>query len=159
MIGEDLHRRSNRMIPVINLSGVRFHVLPELDIPDLPNAACKGIDNPDIFHPHHETAKREEAVELCFSCPVQQACFDYAMERERKYGSIGGTWGGYTEWERRALREGDVKMCRKGKHEMTGDNVRDIGNGYTRCRACHLDSTGRSQKTRRLQTSLAGPDA
>ena len=38
---------------------------------------------------------------LCRSCPVQPQCLDYAMTTR---GVDFGTWGGYTQAERRRLR-------------------------------------------------------
>jgi WhiB family redox-sensing transcriptional regulator len=61
------------------------------------HAACRGID-PNIFYPASDE-DAEEAKSICASCPVRQACLEYALaNRERD-----GVWGGATERERRRL--------------------------------------------------------
>jgi WhiB family transcriptional regulator, redox-sensing transcriptional regulator len=61
------------------------------------SAACRGVD-PEIFYP----ASDEEAAvakAVCASCPVRQACLEFALaSRERD-----GVWGGATEKDRRRL--------------------------------------------------------
>lgn len=61
------------------------------------HAACRGAD-PDIFYPASDE-EAEEAKAICATCPVRQACLEYALaNRERD-----GVWGGATERERRRL--------------------------------------------------------
>jgi WhiB family redox-sensing transcriptional regulator len=61
------------------------------------HAACRGAD-PDIFYPGSDE-EAEEAKAICATCPVRQACLEYALaNRERD-----GVWGGATERERRRL--------------------------------------------------------
>lgn len=53
---------------------------------------------------HHETrderaAREQRAKDICMSCPVQQACLDYALDTREPFG----IWGGFTEHERRAM--------------------------------------------------------
>ena len=61
------------------------------------HAACRGAD-PDIFYPATDE-EAEEAKAVCATCPVRQACLEYALaNRERD-----GVWGGLTERERRRL--------------------------------------------------------
>ena len=68
-------------------------------------SACKGMDPTLFFGPEHpETVKekrdREEAAKaVCDTCPVKQACLEYALEAREGYG----IWGGLTELERKAL--------------------------------------------------------
>jgi WhiB family redox-sensing transcriptional regulator len=60
-------------------------------------AACKGVD-PDIFYPASDE-EAEEAKAICATCPVREACLEYALaNRERD-----GVWGGATERERRRM--------------------------------------------------------
>jgi WhiB family redox-sensing transcriptional regulator len=60
-------------------------------------AACRGLD-PEIFYPvSDEDADAAKAV--CATCPVREACLEYALaNRERD-----GVWGGATERERRRM--------------------------------------------------------
>ncbi len=61
------------------------------------HAACRGAD-PDIFYPATDE-EAEEAKAVCATCPVRQACLEYALaNRERD-----GVWGGLTERERRRV--------------------------------------------------------
>ena len=60
-------------------------------------AACQGLD-PAIFYPATDE-EAEAAKAVCATCPVGQACLEYALaNRERD-----GVWGGCTEKERRRL--------------------------------------------------------
>jgi len=60
-------------------------------------AACRGVD-PDVFYPPYED-EGDEAKAICATCPVRQACLEFALaHRERD-----GVWGGATERERRRI--------------------------------------------------------
>jgi WhiB family transcriptional regulator, redox-sensing transcriptional regulator len=60
-------------------------------------AACRGID-PEMFFPVTDE-DAEEAKAICATCPVREACLEYALaHRERE-----GVWGGATERERRRI--------------------------------------------------------
>jgi WhiB family transcriptional regulator, redox-sensing transcriptional regulator len=60
-------------------------------------AACRGID-PEVFFPVTDE-DAEEAKAICATCPVREACLEYALaHRERE-----GVWGGATERERRRI--------------------------------------------------------
>lgn len=60
-------------------------------------AACQGVD-PEIFYPVSDE-EAEQALAICGSCPVREACLEYALtNRERE-----GVWGGATERERRRM--------------------------------------------------------
>jgi WhiB family redox-sensing transcriptional regulator len=60
-------------------------------------ADCRGID-PEVFFPATDE-DAEEAKAICATCPVRQACLEYALaNRERE-----GVWGGATERERRRI--------------------------------------------------------
>lgn len=72
-------------------------------LPNLPDAACKGITYPDVFHPHafdmdHRFATAQ-AKAICARCPEQTACLEWAMSE-----NVGGIWGGVDERERRAMK-------------------------------------------------------
>lgn len=67
-------------------------------------AACQGED-PELFFPVAEHGEiNESAIELtkaiCARCPVRAECLEDALHR-----SPEGTRGGYTEWERRRMRQ------------------------------------------------------
>lgn len=59
--------------------------------------ACRGLD-PAIFYPVQEE-EADVAKAICATCPVQEACLEYALaNRERD-----GVWGGTTGKERRRI--------------------------------------------------------
>lgn len=62
-------------------------------------AACRGLDT-EIFYPIPEDEEAEMAAKaICETCPVREACLEYALgSRERE-----GVWGGTTERERRRI--------------------------------------------------------
>jgi WhiB family redox-sensing transcriptional regulator len=67
------------------------------------HAACRDADA-DLFFPVGTMGPAlrqiDEAKRICWTCPAQAACLDWAME----HGITWGVWGGTTEEERRALR-------------------------------------------------------
>jgi WhiB family redox-sensing transcriptional regulator len=60
-------------------------------------AACRGVD-PDIFYPVTEE-EAEDAKAICASCPVKEACLEWALSTREH----DGVWGGCTERERRRI--------------------------------------------------------
>ncbi len=80
--------------------------VPSLAAPPVwrSDAACRSSDARQFFAPmgelREERSRRERAARaLCRSCPVQEACLDYALRVQEPYG----IWGGLTELERRRL--------------------------------------------------------
>jgi WhiB family redox-sensing transcriptional regulator len=76
---------------------------PEPDWRD--SSACIGLDL-NLFFPISTVgaaaqAQIEEAKAVCAECPVQRACLTWALE----VGPEFGIFGGYTEAERRQLRQ------------------------------------------------------
>lgn len=61
-------------------------------------AACRGAELRVFFPGRGESA--EPARRICTSCPVRQACLDYAVS----HAIVHGIWGGLAERDRRALR-------------------------------------------------------
>ncbi len=59
---------------------------------------CKGAD-PTVFYPEDDEDPGEEAKAICDTCPVREACLEYAVASREKIG----VWGGYTARERRRL--------------------------------------------------------
>jgi WhiB family transcriptional regulator, redox-sensing transcriptional regulator len=63
-------------------------------------AACAGSDS-DVFFPDQaDDVAIELAKEICESCPVQEACLQYALATNQ----TEGIWGGMDAQERRRLR-------------------------------------------------------
>jgi WhiB family transcriptional regulator, redox-sensing transcriptional regulator len=61
-------------------------------------AACRDYDT-DIFFPDSDAAAGP-ALEVCASCPVRDACLEFALTTNQP----DGIWGGATETERRRMR-------------------------------------------------------
>lgn len=62
---------------------------------------CTGLD-PDLFFPDapgQEQFRAREVAALCGSCPVRDACLEYALAN-----NVVGVWAGTTTAERRDLR-------------------------------------------------------
>ncbi|MFC9834309.1 WhiB family transcriptional regulator [Rhodococcus sp. NPDC127530] len=85
--------------------------LPKLPIPISEvwdwqlSAACRGTDTTIFYHPDNERGEaRSERIRvaklICDSCPVRAACLNYALETAEPHG----TWGGFTEEERKEWR-------------------------------------------------------
>lgn len=55
----------------------------------LDDRACAGA-NPEIFF-STKGADETLALDLCFACPHRQACLDWALETEQRFGILGGT--------------------------------------------------------------------
>lgn len=63
------------------------------------DALCAQTD-PEAFFPEKGGSTRD-AKRVCNECPVREACLDYAMENDERFG----IWGGLSERERRRLRK------------------------------------------------------
>lgn len=61
-------------------------------------AACRGLDT-DIFFPASD-ADAGPARAVCATCPVREACLEWAIATRQEEG----VWGGLTDGERRRLR-------------------------------------------------------
>ncbi len=59
---------------------------------------CKGAPA-DVFYPEGDEEPGDEAKAICDTCPVREACLEYAVSSREKIG----VWGGYTARERRRL--------------------------------------------------------
>lgn len=63
----------------------------------MDDAACRH-ESTDLFYAGGR--KFHQAVAICQTCPVKQACLDYALET----GQPQGVWGGLTPEQRNQLR-------------------------------------------------------
>ena len=62
-------------------------------------ALCAQTD-PEAFFPEKGGSTRE-AKRVCSSCDVAAKCLDYALANDERFG----IWGGYSERERRRLKQ------------------------------------------------------
>ncbi|WP_193613132.1 WhiB family transcriptional regulator [Nocardioides lijunqiniae] len=75
-------------------------MLIELDpagIPDVPGAACRDIETPEIFFAFEEHCI-EQAREVCRRCPGIRACLAWALAHKEH-----GVWAATTEEQRTEL--------------------------------------------------------
>ena len=63
-------------------------------------ALCAQTD-PEAFFPEKGGSTRE-AKRICMGCEVRDACLDYALAHDERFG----IWGGLSERERRRLKRG-----------------------------------------------------
>ncbi|MCA1834470.1 MAG: WhiB family transcriptional regulator [Actinomycetota bacterium] len=70
----------------------------EEQLPWQEEALCSYVD-PDVFFPEKGGSSRE-AKRICTQCSVQDACLEYALANDEKFG----IWGGLSERERRRLK-------------------------------------------------------
>lgn len=62
-------------------------------------ALCAQTD-PEAFFPEKGGSTRE-AKRICDSCEVRAECLEYALANDERFG----IWGGYSERERRRLKQ------------------------------------------------------
>lgn len=92
--------------------------------------SCKGQPL-EVFYPERPLYNGIglAAAKLCFQCPVQAACLDWALTRNEH-----GIWGGTSQADRAALRKGiprkQCPACSNRRPQAAGD--RQI------CMACGL---------------------
>ena len=65
-------------------------------------ALCAQTD-PEAFFPEKGGSTRE-AKRICLGCEVRDACLEYALAHDERFG----IWGGLSERERRRLKRGLV---------------------------------------------------
>jgi WhiB family transcriptional regulator, redox-sensing transcriptional regulator len=83
--------------------------LPSIDW--FADAACRDADV-DVFFPASE-AGAEPAKAICATCPVREACLEYALETR----PADGVFGGLTATERHRLIRRRQKAARKEKEQ------------------------------------------
>ena len=92
-------------LALAHLSVVPDPVEPMLT-PDDPlwqeNALCAQTD-PEAFFPEKGGSTRE-AKRICLGCEVKDACLEYALANDERFG----IWGGLSERERRRLKRGII---------------------------------------------------
>jgi WhiB family transcriptional regulator, redox-sensing transcriptional regulator len=75
-------------------------------------ALCTEVDTGDLWFPEKGGSSRQ-AKRVCAGCPVRQACLEYALEHDIRWG----VWGGTSERQRRSMRVG---MRPTGRPRLTG---------------------------------------
>lgn len=91
------------VVPVDPYAGMQLPTRPEVaPKPWIGLADCVGLDA-DLFFPErgdHLTTQVARAV--CLDCPARRPCAEWAIASREKHG----IWGGTSERQRRAIREG-----------------------------------------------------
>jgi len=129
---------------------------PDLSMPRLPGAACKGMDGEQFL----DLRRQVDAKAVCAACPARQDCLAWCVARERLYGQEPGVWGGLTPEERRPIVGTYGRRCKNDLHFMTEDNLLPYitpgGKPSFECRKCANASNLRSKKKRRGQPLQVG---
>ena len=71
------------------------------------DAACRDLDTAVFFPETDEAVAAAKAV--CASCPVREACLDFALITRQD----DGVWGGLDETERRRVRRRRQEAARR----------------------------------------------
>jgi WhiB family redox-sensing transcriptional regulator len=90
--------------PRLSLVPEPMEALPLTPEDDLwqEKALCAQTD-PEAFFPEKGGSTRE-AKRICLGCEVRDACLDYALAHDERFG----IWGGLSERERRRLKRGII---------------------------------------------------
>jgi WhiB family redox-sensing transcriptional regulator len=99
-------------VPTVTNAQTRPHLSLVTDAFDLASetaddqwqerALCAQTD-PEAFFPEKGGSTRE-AKRICLGCEVRDACLDYALAHDERFG----IWGGLSERERRRLKRGII---------------------------------------------------
>ena len=73
------------------------------DDPEWQERALCAQTDPEAFFPEKGGSTRE-AKRICLGCDVKDACLEYALAKDERFG----IWGGLSERERRRLKRGIV---------------------------------------------------
>lgn len=68
------------------------------------DAACRGLDTANFYHPENERGpsrvrRERQAKAICATCPVIENCLRWALAAREPYG----VWGGMSADERELL--------------------------------------------------------
>lgn len=90
--------------PQLSLVPEQLDVAPAIEEEDQwqERALCAQTD-PEAFFPEKGGSTRE-AKRICQGCEVRDACLDYALAHDERFG----IWGGLSERERRRLKRGII---------------------------------------------------
>lgn len=59
----------------------------------MTQAACRDVPDPDMFFPEKGQAlKGNDAIMICFSCPVRNECDDYQKRTDTRFGIWAGKY-------------------------------------------------------------------
>lgn len=86
---------------------MQLATFPLVGMPELPNAACRDVTDPEVFFPVNPAGRptrddRDDvriARRVCTSCPERRPCLEWALTT----GEPFGVYGGMTAAERQRL--------------------------------------------------------
>lgn len=78
------------------------------------DALCAQTD-PEAFFPEKGGSTRD-AKKICADCEVTEACLEYAMENDERFG----IWGGLSERERRAYKQTGIRPKKQPRKNAAG---------------------------------------
>jgi WhiB family transcriptional regulator, redox-sensing transcriptional regulator len=81
----------------------RYDVLPATTDDQWQERALCAQTDPEAFFPEKGGSTRE-AKRICMGCEVRDACLEYALAHDERFG----IWGGLSERERRRLKRGII---------------------------------------------------
>jgi WhiB family transcriptional regulator, redox-sensing transcriptional regulator len=80
-----------------------FGLAPATDDDQWQERALCAQTDPEAFFPEKGGSTRE-AKRICMGCEVRDACLEYALAHDERFG----IWGGLSERERRRLKRGII---------------------------------------------------
>ena len=89
--------------PQLSVVPDRINVAPSINDDQWQERALCAQTDPEAFFPEKGGSTRE-AKRICLGCEVRDACLDYALAHDERFG----IWGGLSERERRRLKRGIV---------------------------------------------------
>ncbi len=133
--------------------------LPTLDlrdVPDLPGAACKGMDGEAWFPGRDDDGRKARAV--CATCPARLPCLEYALatEQGQPFG-LEGIWGGTSHQQRLAILTaggvgtGRAPVARCGTESGHRNHRRRGEELCEPCRDAHREANRKREQRRREQ--------
>ena len=100
-------------------------------------AACREAD-PDLFFPVGAAGPAlhqiDEAKRICRACPALAPCLAWALD----HGVDSGVWGGYTEAQRRVLRQSEASNRQSARPtampvtDQPRENTAQVGAGRSK---------------------------
>ncbi|OBG84323.1 transcription factor WhiB [Mycobacterium sp. NS-7484] len=89
--------------PQLSLVPEHIDVDPEVEDDQWQERALCAQTDPEAFFPEKGGSTRE-AKRICQGCEVKDACLEYALAHDERFG----IWGGLSERERRRLKRGII---------------------------------------------------
>lgn len=89
--------------PQLSLVPEQVSIEPEIDEDQWQERALCAQTDPEAFFPEKGGSTRE-AKRICQGCEVKDACLDYALANDERFG----IWGGLSERERRRIKRGVI---------------------------------------------------